>query len=176
MEEADYLLNQLRSEHPSASHHCHALRVDPIKTEEFCSDDGEPGGTAGLPILNQLKSAALVNAVLVVVRYFGGVKLGKPGLIEAYGESAGLAIKSAELKPILSCRILSLSYQYPQQSVMDQLEHELQLKEVEAHYTEIVRKKFAVPIDHYPETFTRFKVLNHLFFDLCEEGGTCLIL
>ncbi|MDR0959972.1 MAG: YigZ family protein [Propionibacteriaceae bacterium] len=80
------LVARLRAEHPTARHCCHAhvLDLDGHRIAHS-SDDGEPAGTAGIPILNALNGAGLVNATAVVVRYFGGVKLGAGGLVRAYG-------------------------------------------------------------------------------------------
>lgn len=88
----------LRKAHPGSRHVCHASVLGTINPAERVNDDGEPSGTAGLPILNQLLSAKLTNVALFVVRYFGGTKLGKPGLIHAYKESASQAIHSAKVK------------------------------------------------------------------------------
>jgi uncharacterized YigZ family protein len=91
------ILNEIRKEHPKANHICYAYRTgnDPLK--EHQSDDREPSGSAGLPILRVLQSAGLVNCIATVVRYFGGTKLGIPGLIEAYREAAGDSITNAEI-------------------------------------------------------------------------------
>ncbi len=80
---------------PKANHHCWAYRIGTENVIEHCSDAGEPAGTAGRPILGMLKRHSLRNTLLVVTRYFGGVKLGVRGLIEAYGEAAELAITEA---------------------------------------------------------------------------------
>ena len=82
---------------PKANHHCWAYRIGTGNENlmEHCSDAGEPAGTAGRPILGMLKRHSLQNTLLVVTRYFGGIKLGVRGLIEAYGETAELAIKEA---------------------------------------------------------------------------------
>ena len=78
------LIDAQRKKHPNARHVVFGAILGSISPEERCSDDGEPSGTAGLPVLNQLRSAELRNAALLVVRYFGGTKLGKAGLINAY--------------------------------------------------------------------------------------------
>lgn len=83
----------IRTREPSASHHCWAYRISPGDIRS--SDDGEPGGTAGPPILRRLESAGLWKTVLVVTRYYGGTNLGTGGLIRAYGEAAAAAIAGA---------------------------------------------------------------------------------
>lgn len=90
-------LQELKTEFPDATHHCYAFRLDKEGILARSSDDGEPSGTAGKPIMNQLLSANLSYCALVVVRYFGGTKLGTGGLIKAYKESAKMVIDCAEI-------------------------------------------------------------------------------
>ncbi|MEP7320640.1 MAG: YigZ family protein [Saprospiraceae bacterium] len=91
------ILFTLKKEHPKARHICHAYQWGPDPSYFRINDDGEPGGTAGNPILNQLKSHKLDNTLLVVVRYFGGTLLGVPGLINAYKQSALHVIQHASI-------------------------------------------------------------------------------
>jgi len=89
-------LQQIRRRHHAASHHCWAQRIGaPGETRERFDDDGEPAGTAGRPILLQLRGEQLHDALLVVVRYFGGTKLGTGGLARAYGATARQALELA---------------------------------------------------------------------------------
>ncbi|MCB0396942.1 MAG: YigZ family protein [Flavobacteriales bacterium] len=89
-------IQALRKLHPKARHVCYAFRyLNTGRQEEKSNDDHEPGGTAGLPILNKLRSADIQEGMVAVVRYFGGTLLGKTGLIKAYGEAAALAISEA---------------------------------------------------------------------------------
>lgn len=81
-------LQQLRKEHPSASHYCYAWILGPDKAAFRANDDGEPANTAGKPILSQIQSKDLTNIVVIVVRYFGGTLLGVGGLIQAYKQAA----------------------------------------------------------------------------------------
>lgn len=93
--EARAYIDKVRVELPDASHHVPAFIIGGGNTKtEYCSDDGEPSGTAGRPVLAVLRGSLLGNAVLVVTRYFGGTLLGKGGLVKAYTESAQLAVKS----------------------------------------------------------------------------------
>ncbi|MBI5371623.1 MAG: YigZ family protein [Sphingobacteriales bacterium] len=95
-------LAALKKEHPKAVHHCFAYRLGLDGNSFRVSDDGEPSGTAGKPILGQIDSRKLTNILIVVVRYFGGTLLGVPGLINAYKSSAALALQvtPAVVKPV----------------------------------------------------------------------------
>lgn len=86
-------LAALKKEHPKAVHHCFAYRLGLDNLVFRVSDDGEPSGSAGRPILGQIDSKGLTNVLIVVVRYFGGTLLGVPGLINAYKTSASLALQ-----------------------------------------------------------------------------------
>ena len=87
-------LQQLKKEHPKAVHHCFAYRLGLTGDNFRMSDDGEPSGTAGKPILGQIDSRNLTNTAIIVVRYFGGTLLGVPGLINAYKTSAALVLQT----------------------------------------------------------------------------------
>jgi uncharacterized YigZ family protein len=89
------ILQEIKKQHPSARHFCYAYRINPLQERWRANDDGEPASSAGRPIYNQIRSAALFNTLVVVVRYFGGTLLGIPGLIKAYGEAAKLALEDA---------------------------------------------------------------------------------
>lgn len=96
-EELKQLLQKIREEHPKATHHCYAFRMG-INGENYrANDDGEPSGTAGLPIYNQLLAHDVTNILLIVVRYYGGTKLGVSGLVKAYKESAKMTLENSEI-------------------------------------------------------------------------------
>lgn len=86
-------LKELKKEHPKAVHHCFAYRIGLDGNRFRASDDGEPSGSAGRPILGQIDSRKLINTAVVVVRYFGGTLLGVPGLINAYKTAATFALQ-----------------------------------------------------------------------------------
>lgn len=96
------ILADLKKEHPKAVHHCFAYRLGFDQNNFRASDDGEPSGTAGKPILGQIDSKQLTNTLIVVVRYFGGTLLGVPGLINAYKTAASMALQVTPIvqKPI----------------------------------------------------------------------------
>lgn len=101
-EESKSYLQALKKEHPKAVHHCFAYRIGTDGNNFRVSDDGEPGGTAGKPILNQIDSKQLTNVSVIVVRYFGGTLLGVPGLINAYKTATALAL---QLMPVVQKQI-----------------------------------------------------------------------
>ncbi|REJ61914.1 MAG: YigZ family protein [Bacteroidetes bacterium] len=107
-------LNFIKEQEPNARHHCWAFILGESADFQKSNDDGEPRNTAGAPILRALVSSGLTNLACVVVRYFGGTKLGVPGLIAAYGGSAELAVANApKIKRIISEElILSTSYEH----------------------------------------------------------------
>ena len=88
-------LADLQKLYYDARHFCYAYILDPAGEQWRAADDGEPAGTAGMPILNQIRSSELVQLLVVVVRYFGGTKLGVPGLINAYKEATAAALAAA---------------------------------------------------------------------------------
>jgi uncharacterized YigZ family protein len=90
-------LNEVKKLHPKATHHCFAYRLGLDGNTFRVSDDGEPSGSAGRPILGQIDSKELVNVLVIVVRYFGGTLLGVPGLINAYKSAAALALQTTPL-------------------------------------------------------------------------------
>ena len=96
-EEIKSHLDRLRKEFFDATHHCYAYRLGAEGEVFRANDDGEPSGTAGKPILGQLLSAQLTNCLVVVVRYFGGTKLGVSGLIQAYKESTAEVIAASQI-------------------------------------------------------------------------------
>ena len=96
-----------------ARHHCYAWRINPESEESRSSDDGEPSGTAGKPILNQILSYELFNVMVVVVRYFGGTKLGVSGLISAYKTSTREALSDAKLVTQYLTSQFLLKFNYP---------------------------------------------------------------
>lgn len=155
-------LDQIKKEYPEASHYCYGYRVDPTNLIEFSSDDGEPSGTAGLPILNQLKSEDLVNTGVVVVRYFGGTKLGKPGLIQAYGGTAELCISETSLNQIMQVQLIKVTYPYSQENVIQKLELTFDLTVQDSEYLEEVTKIYACPVANFEKCASKLASFEHL--------------
>ncbi|GAA2097267.1 YigZ family protein [Brevibacterium salitolerans] len=111
-EEARTLIAQRRSAHPKARHHCTAFVLDPDARTRRFSDDGEPAGTAGAPILDVLTGRDLTYVLCVVTRYFGGTLLGAGGLVRAYGEAASAAADAARIDTFAERTPLTLTADY----------------------------------------------------------------
>lgn len=135
-DEALRKLGQLARQHPNANHLAFAWRIrqpEGFLTERF-HDAGEPSGTAGRPILAPLEGENLINVVVGVVRYFGGIKLGTGGLTRAYGSAAKEAIAAASIYPWVEMATLKLDIEYPQLQLL-----EYQLKQI---HGEIIDQQF----------------------------------
>lgn len=111
-EEARAFLAEVRAEHSLATHVCYAFICDKLGNLCRFSDDGEPQGTAGMPILEVLKNKGLYQTAVAVVRYFGGVKLGAGGLVRAYSSSAAENLSGAEIRSVEVCSELLLTVDY----------------------------------------------------------------
>lgn len=111
-DEARALIKNYQNEYHDARHVCWAYMIGPERLEWQLNDNGEPSGTAGKPILGQINSLELTDVLVVVVRYFGGIKLGTSGLIAAYRESARLALEEAGRKECRQMRRLEVEFSY----------------------------------------------------------------
>ena len=115
--EARERISAVAADYHDARHVCWAYMIGAAGSEFQSNDNGEPSGTAGKPILGQIRSLGLTNVAVAVVRYFGGIKLGTSGLIAAYRESARLALEAAE--KVTRCEMSSISLTFPYQAMND---------------------------------------------------------
>ncbi len=113
-EEARAYLSRVKEKHPFATHVCYAYVADREGNLQRFSDDGEPQGTAGMPILGVLKAQGLCETTAAVVRYFGGIKLGAGGLVRAYSSAAAEAVRRADLRLFAPCAELEAEVNYPE--------------------------------------------------------------
>ena len=111
-DEAKAVIKKYQNQYHDARHVCWAYMIGTERNEYLSSDNGEPSGTAGKPILGQINSFELTNIVIVVVRYFGGIKLGTSGLIVAYREAAAEAIKAGEILECHEQATLTFTFAY----------------------------------------------------------------
>lgn len=142
--EADGYLAALRKRFHDARHHCYAYRLGDRGEESFAADDREPANSAGPPILAAIRSAEMTRTLVVVVRYFGGTKLGVRGLIEAYRTAAAAAIEAGEKVEIIARVTFLLAYSYEQTPEINRLLHPFELEVIRAEYTDSVRQTLAI--------------------------------
>jgi len=111
-EEAIEFINQIKKQHPNATHNCSCYMVGEHDQIQKANDDGEPSGTAGVPMLEVLKKQGLKDTVVVVTRYFGGIKLGGGGLIRAYGKATTEGIEAAQVVERKLHHVMKISIDY----------------------------------------------------------------
>lgn len=143
-------LRQLAAQHTSANHLAFAWRIrapEGFITERFF-DAGEPSGTAGRPILAPLQGEELINTVVAVVRYFGGIKLGTGGLTRAYGNAAKLAIDAAEKMPWVEMAQLTLQIDYSQLQMLEYQLKQIHGRIVDQQFTDTVTVLIELPAKH----------------------------
>ena len=111
-EDAIEYINRVKSESRDARHHCYAYYIEGDAAYQRYSDDGEPAGTAGIPILEVIKKRQLVNIVIVVIRYFGGILLGAGGLVRAYGKAVAGGVLNARVIMVRLCTEAIINVEY----------------------------------------------------------------
>ena len=144
-EEAQSAIERIRKEHYDARHNCYAYVIGERDEITRSSDDGEPSGTAGRPILEVIKGASLRNALIVVTRYFGGTLLGTGGLIRAYTAAAKDGIKNAVVGERLRGEKLRLAIPYPDLGKIEYICRERGFAVLESSYAEQVSFLILVP-------------------------------
>ena len=141
-EAAQARVAQLKAEHPDAAHVCWALLAG---GQSAANDDGEPGGTAGRPMLDVLRHQDLQGVMASVVRYFGGVKLGAGGLVRAYTDAVAQALHSAEKVPIIKQAQLACSVPYALEGLVRREVELAQAQLLEVSHGSVVTLQFALP-------------------------------
>ena len=124
----------IKKEYHDARHHCYAYRLGPEGESWRANDDGEPSSSAGKPILGQLLSFQLSDILIIVVRYFGGTKLGVPGLIRAYRSAASSAIENGEIVEKIAVKMVTFTYDYIQMNGI--------MKLIKDYSAEIINQEF----------------------------------
>lgn len=141
IEQVENILKDLQQEHKKATHICYAYNFFGYAR---CSDDGEPSGTAGLPILNAITKNGLTNALIVVVRYFGGIKLGAGGLTRAYSNCATNIIANEEIKNFEKCIKFSFLIDFSKQGLIEKLSQLESVKDIKFEYNESIKVSFII--------------------------------
>ncbi len=148
-EEVKIHLDNLKKQHHSARHWCYAWQLGKIYEHYRANDDGEPSNSAGMPIYGQLQSFDLTNTLVVVVRYFGGTKLGVGGLIQAYKTAAQMALETCKIVERTIDETFLLKFEYPEMNTVMRIikEEDITLKnqtmELNCEFEIAVRKKDA---------------------------------
>lgn len=140
-------LDELRELHRGAGHHCFAWTLGVSDPRTRSSDDGEPSGTAGRPILKEIEARDLRDTCVVVLRWFGGTKLGTGGLVRAYGGAARALLAEAPTEEVLETRPARLRFGYPDTALVEGVLRELGLEPVAADYEAEVSLSLAVPTE-----------------------------
>ncbi|MEM7511582.1 MAG: YigZ family protein [Bacteroidota bacterium] len=144
VEELEIYMAPLKKKYYDARHHCYAYRLGVDGKTTFANDDREPAHSAGTPILSAIKAHELTNTLIIVVRYFGGTKLGIRGLIEAYGTAAKEAIAQNKLRQLNPQIIFSVRYPYTRTSEFNKILHPFSLDELKSDYAEDCHQTFAI--------------------------------
>jgi len=155
-------IQELKKEHPKAVHHCFAYRIGTDGNNFRSSDDGEPSGTGGKPILGQIDSKGITNAAVVVVRYWGGTMLGVPGLINAYKTATSLAL---QITPVVEKQIevnYAVEFDYTQMNdvmmIMKQFNCNIHANEMQLFCV----IKAGIPKNRLDEVLYRLNDLQHV--------------
>lgn len=116
IDDINNVFKNIKCNYKDATHYCYAYILD---NQRKFSDDNEPSGTAGLPMLNVLEKNNLTNILAIVIRYFGGIKLGAGGLVRAYSKSVSQALKETMVIPFIEYEVLTLETSYDNQKIID---------------------------------------------------------
>ena len=155
-------IDHLKKEYFDARHHCFAWMLGPDKTHFRAFDDGEPNHSAGTPILGQIRSKGITNVLIVVVRYFGGVKLGVGGLINAYRMAAENALNNSSIVEIEISENVNLQFDYLILSDIMKLVKDFGLKILEQDFSENGNIKVSVPTRQKEKFIDKLTLLRAL--------------
>ncbi len=145
-DKAKEFIESIRKKHPFATHNCYAYVTEGGKVARF-SDDGEPQGTAGIPMLDVLKNRGLKDTVVVVTRYFGGIKLGAGGLVRAYSSCTSAGLDQAGVEENIISNVFKINFGYEKYSLFLKFIEKYKQKTLSSDFAEGVEIKIAVPSD-----------------------------
>jgi uncharacterized YigZ family protein len=157
-------LDSLRTLHPGARHVCYAYRINPGNLRERANDDGEPNHSAGTPILGQIHSKKLINVMVAVVRYFGGTKLGVPGLIHAYKSAAAEALSAASIVEMECTATISLRFAYPLMNEVMRILKRNNVRIISQQSLSDVEMLLSIREDRYDELMSQLTTIKNIIF------------
>ena len=143
-DEARDILVRIKAEHAEAAHNCSAYVIRDPQVMRY-SDDGEPSGTAGQPILNVLMREQVENALVIVTRYYGGIKLGAGGLVRAYTQAAKMALDAATIAAVCAWTSIELCCSYPQYDRLVKIAQDSGAVITDTSYTDSITIKLNIP-------------------------------
>lgn len=155
-------LEQIRKQYHDARHHCYAYRLGADKSAQRMNDDGEPSGTAGRPIFGQILSNDLTNILIVVIRYFGGTKLGVSGLINAYKTATKEAINDAKIITKTINDVFEVDFKYERMNNVMKIIKDEGLNMFDQRFEMDCSIKFAVRKKYSQMVFEKFEKINNL--------------
>jgi len=155
-------LEVIRKKYYDATHHCYAYQLGFDKSAYRINDDGEPSGTAGKPIFGQILSNDLTNILIVVIRYYGGTKLGVPGLINAYKTSAAIALENSEIITKIIKEIYEIEYDYLAMNNVMKIIKEEKLEQLENVFDLKCKIIFSVRKNNSKKVYKSLKNINGL--------------
>ena len=169
-DEARNFIQAVKKEHYKATHNCSAFILGERSEMKRSSDDGEPSGTAGVPMLGVLENHQLTNVCVVVTRYFGGIKLGAGGLIRAYSSNVALAIKEIGIVHIKEQLGLRIALSYSQYQELPNFLKANHLQEQDTSFTEQVQTTIFVDKDDKDSIIEELIELFNGKIDIVEQG------
>jgi len=161
------MMERLRKEHPKARHFVYAYRYlnEFNQVVENSSDDGEPKGTSGKPVLSVLNGSSLINTAVVVVRYFGGIKLGTGGLVKAYSDAVNLVLNKSIIHSYVKLEYKKLTIDYPQLSQIEYIISNLNIRIIDKVFLDKICLQLEASIEEY-EKLTKNVFRNNILEDL----------
>lgn len=179
-EEAAEVIAGYKKEYWDARHNCYAYVLGEKNEIQRFSDDGEPGGTAGKPILDVLEGSGLRNVLIVVTRYFGGVLLGTGGLVRAYRNAAADAVEKSEIAEKMSGKKVEMILPYTLVGKLQYICATMGIHELSSSYEDKVKMCYLVPVEYYGKfceevneaasASVEINELDEVFYVVCESG------
>ncbi len=158
---AKIYIEKIKNQYNDATHNVSSYLVGKTAEAGHYDDDGEPSGTAGLPVLDVFRKNDITNFVCVVTRYFGGIKLGAGGLIRAYSKSASEALKKLEIVPIIEYKTIQFSFHYPYLNSIETLVSNYEI--LERSFTTDVKFIVKVPVSDIEQLINKLiKTTNNM--------------
>ena len=159
-------LEKVRTEHPKATHHCYAFRMGLNGENYRANDDGEPSGSAGLPIYNQLLAHEITNVLVISVRYYGGTKLGVSGLVKTYKECAKITLEEANIVTKELETEIDIRFNFNQQNIIFTLLSKFDAKIISFDSQEKASILAKIKLKHKDEISESLSNLQHVEYTL----------